>query len=379
LSVKEWNGEAFEIDMDVFRKTRLDYDLISDAQMMVLGVSHDHGKPWIDLDTVEPIREGDIVIGRTGRYHGPFDWGELATWQDRCVFVGSEDEHGDFEAATGLRIRRVRTASWKVLAGVIRGGKLFVGNQSFSYSLAEAMKVQRVLETCVFCPNCDPRGPDGHVRLTQGVIRRYVEGEGRAEGTGMSRNPMMRQPFRSIKLQKGGNPNMSLVIPAVGRDEDVAALEDETRRMGCPVVVVKDGSSFETMANIGVSRVPGGILCVADPRERVRFADAEAVAQQLMDSNAGMAGACMSMRMRPHVSGPCLAVSRKAYEQMGLFNPVMRPGALNMLELNLRYAKGRVGCKSASMTKWMGWAERDDPENDGPNVNYIERVYGVRL
>jgi len=39
------------------------------------------------------------------------------------------------------------------LAEIIAGCKFFIGNQSFPFSLAEALKVNRVLEVYYSCPN----------------------------------------------------------------------------------------------------------------------------------------------------------------------------------------------------------------------------------
>lgn len=377
VSAKEWKKEDVDCDMDVFRTGRLDYNLLSDAQEMCLGVAHDHDKPWINPERVEPAREADIVVARSARYHGPFDWGELKPWIDRCVFVGSEKEHEDFVRATGMRVRRVRTPTWKALAGVIRGGKLFVGNQSMPYSLAEAMQLPRVLEVYGLCPNCDPRGLDGHLRLTQGVIRRYVEGDGAADESGVSRNSWMCKVFCVPKPTQRERIVFGIVIPNV--DSAAGKLADEVRKAKGEVVVVEQGSSFEEMANLGAVMVTGQAICVVDPRWGISLVDAEMVVQQLADGRTGLVGACMSTKFRPHVSGPCFAVSRRAYEQLGLFNPAMRPGALNMLEMNLRFTRGRFGCKSASLLKWLKWSEAESPGDDAGNIAYVKKVYGVSI
>ena len=39
------------------------------------------------------------------------------------------------------------------MASHINSCKLFVGNQSFPFSIAEGLKVNRVLELCTWCPN----------------------------------------------------------------------------------------------------------------------------------------------------------------------------------------------------------------------------------
>jgi ADP-heptose:LPS heptosyltransferase len=47
------------------------------------------------------------------------------------------------------------------MASVIAGAKLFIGNQSFPFSLAEALKANRLLEVYFECPNVTVYGENG--------------------------------------------------------------------------------------------------------------------------------------------------------------------------------------------------------------------------
>jgi len=48
------------------------------------------------------------------------------------------------------------------MAQVIASCKLFIGNQSFPYSIAEALKTKRLLEVYYQAPNVIPNGPNGY-------------------------------------------------------------------------------------------------------------------------------------------------------------------------------------------------------------------------
>ena len=48
------------------------------------------------------------------------------------------------------------------LASIIAGCKFFIGNQSFPFSLAEGLKVKRLLEVCYWCPNVSVDGDNGY-------------------------------------------------------------------------------------------------------------------------------------------------------------------------------------------------------------------------
>ncbi len=48
------------------------------------------------------------------------------------------------------------------LAAVIAGSKLFIGNQSFPFSIAEGLKATRLLEVYHRIPNVIPEGKNGY-------------------------------------------------------------------------------------------------------------------------------------------------------------------------------------------------------------------------
>ena len=55
-----------------------------------------------------------------------------------------------------------KTDNFLSLASTIAGAKLFIGNQSFPYSLAEAIKVPRILESYYLSPNVIPEGENAY-------------------------------------------------------------------------------------------------------------------------------------------------------------------------------------------------------------------------
>ena len=62
------------------------------------------------------------------------------------------------------------------LAIAIKTCKVFIGNQSMCYALAEAMKAPRILEVCAFAPNCIPEGAGpAYDFLSQSAFEHYVE------------------------------------------------------------------------------------------------------------------------------------------------------------------------------------------------------------
>jgi hypothetical protein len=97
-----------------------------------------------------------VVINRTARYHNVgFPWKKVAErFRDQSVFVGTEEEHREFVRECGWRLPHHKTRNFLELARVIAGCKLFIGNQSSPYAIAEGLKKPAILEVWHDDANC---------------------------------------------------------------------------------------------------------------------------------------------------------------------------------------------------------------------------------
>ena len=67
-------------------------------------------------------------------------------------------------------------------ASAIRGSKLYIGNQSLGFALAEGMKHPRVLEVYHAMNNCQPQSANGYTHLDDAVIQSYLADGGEDGG-----------------------------------------------------------------------------------------------------------------------------------------------------------------------------------------------------
>jgi len=126
---------------------------------------------WIE---VLPKYKADIVVSRTTRYHDieEINWKILKGYD--VLFVGFQKDYNEFINKTGFEIKQMECKDALEMAQIIAGSKLFIGNQSLSFALAEAMKHPRVLEVCQRKNNCQPHGKDGYTYLTKELVERYL-------------------------------------------------------------------------------------------------------------------------------------------------------------------------------------------------------------
>lgn len=116
----------------------------------------DERLPWLTVEKAKHC-SWPIVIARSARYLNPqFPWGKLIKRHGgECVFVGLPDEHAAFCKSFG-RVPRIDVGTALELASIIASAKLFIGNQSLPYAIAEGLKVNSIQETfpkqadCIF-------------------------------------------------------------------------------------------------------------------------------------------------------------------------------------------------------------------------------------
>lgn len=372
--VLEWDGQQVDYDLDLFRALDPMFIPLSSAYLMKFGVNYDLEKSWIETSKIPVISKAEIVVSRSDRYHSPFDWKELFPWVDRAIFVGLKSEHEEFVRKTGLNIRHEVTETWVEMAGLILGSKLFIGNQSLPYALAEAVKHPRVLEVCSRCPNCDPQSQNGHVRLSQGVIRKYLLEEDFEDEVRKSRIPNLQLSFNSWKPKKEDYKNVSCVL--IGNDDRAKHYDEMLKKEGIETII-SNWETFEESANLGVLETTRRIICIIDCDLSLDDASVVAVIESMISTKAGMIGVSTSMVGIPHITGACFAISRDTYEKAGLFNLALRTGEAGMIEMSLRYESVGVVSRSLSIPGWTG--RSSTPEDDNRNRAYLFRNFGVEL
>ncbi len=160
-------GDAVDHDLDSFRDAPLLIDRlgISRWYFYMFGVTADLSRPWLTA-TPDRAYARSIVVARSFRYRNLALNHRFLEGMGDIVFVGLRDEYEDFKRQVPSA-RWVEVADFLQLARIIAGARLFIGNQSFPYSLAEGLKVRRVLELDPGMPNVVPAGEHAHDVLFQ--------------------------------------------------------------------------------------------------------------------------------------------------------------------------------------------------------------------
>jgi hypothetical protein len=154
--------QLIDIDLDYFRAGGIPLDKGNIARWCsyLTGVNPVLWKSWL---TVEPDKSyaNTIVMARSERYRNyTVNYKFMNKYPD-IAFIGVESEYNDIKK-TLPHIRWVQVNDFMEMARIIAGAKFFMGNQSFPYSIAEGLKVPRILETSFEVINVVPEGNDGY-------------------------------------------------------------------------------------------------------------------------------------------------------------------------------------------------------------------------
>lgn len=151
-------GQRIDIDLNAFRESGifLDRGNIARWYNYLTGLHPGLSEPWLRA-TPDARSAGHIVIARSSRYRNPYINYSFLRQYERVLFLGVESEYQDIRKSIP-DIEWVRVKDFREMAGIIAGARFFIGNQSLPFSIAEGLKVNRILEISVEAPNVLPEG-----------------------------------------------------------------------------------------------------------------------------------------------------------------------------------------------------------------------------
>lgn len=174
-----YNGEPIMVNLDDIMKRSINvpYGYLPRWYFYVWpDLACNLSERWIQLDErVRLLHKGVILVNRSSRYHNPqISYKFLEKYKDRVIFIGLDDEWKSF-CSNFFEVRHYKVKDFYELAVLINSCKFFVGNQSFCFSLAEALKVPRILELFATLPNVIPHGNHAYDFYRQEAFEFYVE------------------------------------------------------------------------------------------------------------------------------------------------------------------------------------------------------------
>lgn len=147
-----WYGEPINYDLDAFRfyGTNLQKKNLAEAHLEAFNLDPElANQKWL---YAKSKHINDIIINRTERYHGQFNWFNAV--MGKPTFIGTKKEHVSFcNRFDHVDFYQVESAL--DMAEVIQGSGLFIGNQSLAFAISEGLHKLNMLEISDLMPNCN--------------------------------------------------------------------------------------------------------------------------------------------------------------------------------------------------------------------------------
>jgi hypothetical protein len=167
LSLEETDDNNVDYDFTDWRYFFNPNRLLTTSQAAFAGYDHIDMSPW--LMNVEPDDKfiGCTLFARSARYHTQKPmWRRVIQNTRNPLFVGTPQEHLDFQRVHGVRLPYIPTGTLLDLARVIKGCETFYCNQSSPFWIAAGLGVNIVQEqfnldstierpNAIYCPSED--------------------------------------------------------------------------------------------------------------------------------------------------------------------------------------------------------------------------------
>lgn len=170
-----YDGQQIDFDLDKIREfpLLLDRGNIARWYFLIFGVNYNLCNPWLYVKPDESVKNA-IIVARSQRYHSPgINYSFLKNYPE-VLFLGLPEEYEEMKKMVPGIIYRP-TKNFLELARIIAGSRLFIGNQSFPFAIAEALKVKRLLEVYFRAPNVTVYGENGYDFCFQQPFEKLVK------------------------------------------------------------------------------------------------------------------------------------------------------------------------------------------------------------
>lgn len=155
--VEVFSNQKIDVDLNFFRELPINFNIDSVRWYSHLtGTFPDLSETYLNVTSNEKYKNFIVIMRSLRRQNDQIDYSFLSSY-NKIVFLGLENEYKNLKEKL-VNLEHYESNDFLELASIIKGAKLFIGNLSFGYALAEALKVPRLLESGPNFPLVYPNG-----------------------------------------------------------------------------------------------------------------------------------------------------------------------------------------------------------------------------
>ncbi|MBM5788031.1 MAG: hypothetical protein FJ375_04860 [Pelagibacterales bacterium] len=166
LKAEVFKNQKIDINLDYFRKLPINFNIDPRKYYGFLtGLKLNYENKCLILNKIKNSKKKIIIMRSLRRQNPLIDYSFLNTYPN-IYYLGLKDEFEDLKKKIPSLIF-YNCKNFLELGIIINSCKIFIGNSSLGFALAEALKVTRLLEYDPLHPMIDPIGKKSHVFFHQ--------------------------------------------------------------------------------------------------------------------------------------------------------------------------------------------------------------------
>ncbi|MFL2889646.1 MAG: hypothetical protein ACJZ4O_02220 [Pelagibacteraceae bacterium] len=156
-NIEKYSSQKIDVNFDIFRKFPINicFDNLR-YSYHVTGVQPKSDEPYLNVEKHKNVID-KIIIQRTFRYRNKHINYQFLNDYEEVYFIGTLKEYNDLKNDLPKLIH-YDCKDFLEMAMIIKSCKIFIGNSSVGFPIAEALKVPRLLEACPHFPAALPHG-----------------------------------------------------------------------------------------------------------------------------------------------------------------------------------------------------------------------------
>jgi len=159
--VDKYTNQEIDIDLNLIREMPIDFNIDSVRWYSQLtGIHTDLSVPYIFAEPHDVIKN-KVTIMRNVRRKNYFTNYKFLKKYENLLFIGLNDEYEDLKKEVP-NLEFYNCKDFLEMAQIIKSSKLFLGNLSFGYTIAEGLKIPRLLESVPEFPLVYPNGKNAY-------------------------------------------------------------------------------------------------------------------------------------------------------------------------------------------------------------------------
>ena len=159
--VDKYTNQEIDIDLNLIREMPIDFNIDSVRWYSQLtGIHADLSVPYIFAEPHDVIKN-KVTIMRNVRRKNYFINYKFLKKYENLLFIGLNDEYEDLKKEVP-NLEFYDCKDFLEMAQIIKSSKLFLGNLSFGYTIAEGLKIPRLLESVPEFPLVYPNGKNAY-------------------------------------------------------------------------------------------------------------------------------------------------------------------------------------------------------------------------